>query len=208
MARKMAVLAFLALLWPFQTFAAAPRVYADLPEVKAIESYLKNLGTFKARFTQTANDGARVGGDFYLKRPGRMRFQYDPPMTDFIVADGIFVHYYDGSLQHSSNTLIGQSLADFFLRKDLTIPGEDLTIAGLRRAGGQLWLTLAQRRDPAAGSLTLVFAEKPMTLKKWVILDPQGAKTTVELSEIESGLPLDSELFKYYNPRRSQKGLN
>ena len=174
---------------------------------KSVETYLSAITTMKSRFIQTSQGGDQVAGTFYLKRPGRMRFQYDAPMTDFIVADGTFVYYYDGELKQQSSTLISQSLADFFLRKKLTLSG-DLRVDGIRRDGEYLIINMVQAKDPMAGSLSLLLTENPMQLKKWRVVDAQGLITEVELFEIQSGISLDGDLFHYYDPTRTAPKMN
>jgi outer membrane lipoprotein-sorting protein len=173
----------------------------SLPEVQAVEAYLNGLGTLKSRFIQTDNDGKQVGGTFMLKRPGRMRFEYDPPITDFIVADGLLIYYYDGQMKQQSSVPIGHSLANFFLRRELKLSG-DVEVSEVKRGGGLLQITLTQTKDPFAGSLTLGLSEKPLELKKWRIVDAQGLITEVELFDSESGIKLDGSKFHYYDPSR------
>ncbi|MBI4031808.1 MAG: outer membrane lipoprotein carrier protein LolA [Proteobacteria bacterium] len=170
------------------------------PSVRGAEEYLDALGTAKARFLQTASDGSQFIGTFYLDRPGKLRFEYDPPVKDFIVADGIFIYFYDSELKEQSNAPIGQTLADFLLRADLKLSG-DVTVADVKRDGGLLQITLTQTKDPGAGSLTLGFEEKPIKLKKWRVVDPQGAVTEVELFQMETDVKLDKKLFVYADPK-------
>lgn len=176
-------------------------------EVAAVEQYLNTLHTLKGNFVQTDGMGRAATGRFYLKRPGRLRFEYDPPLADFIVADGTFIYYYDGEMKQQSNAPIGQSLADFFLRKTIALSG-DLVASDVRRENGSIELTLAQAKDPAAGSLTLRLAEKPMELRGWRIVDAQGAVTDISLTGVESGIKLDSDLFRYYDPEKKKGKFN
>lgn len=178
-----------------------------LPETAAVEKYLNNIRTLKARFIQTSQDGSKIAGDFMLKRPGRLKFTYDAPVQDFIVADGIFIYYYDAALGEQSSAPISQSLADFFLRKNLALSG-DVKVMDVKRDGGLLQVTLAQTADPMAGTLTLGFIEAPLQLKKWRVVDSMGAVTEVELFETAEGIKLDSGLFHYYDPKRKRPGLN
>lgn len=191
----------LLLLCTLSAQAAAPS------DVERIESYLRGLSTLKSRFIQTSHDGSQVAGNFMMKRPGRMRFTYDAPIEDFIVADGIFVYYYDSQLQEQSSTPISQSLADFFLRKDLRLSG-DIQVSGLKKEGGILQITLAQASDPQAGSLILGFSQNPLQLKKWRVIDAQGLVTEVELFDIQTGIKLDNDLFHYYDPQRKKPAFN
>jgi len=182
-------------------------VLEDIAEVRAAETYLDGVRTLQARFIQTDNAGTQAAGDFWLKRPGRMRFEYDDPVTDFIVADGKFVYYYDGQMKQQSSTLIGRSLADFFLREKFTLSG-DVKVTDVRREGGLLQITVVQAEDPGSGSLTLGLTEKPLALKKWRILDSQGMITEVELFDVQTGQKIDSDRFHYYDPEQKVPGYN
>ena len=180
---------------------------ANQAQIKRIESYLNDIRTLKARFTQTGPDGKALSGVFYLSRPGKLRFEYDPPVTDFIVADGIFIYFYDGQMGEQSNMPISNSLADFFLRKKLDLSG-DIMVSEFKKRNGLFQLTLAQSVDPAAGSITLFLTPEPLALKKWTVVDAQGLKTTIELSETESGIRLKDHLFYYHDPDRKIPNFN
>lgn len=176
------------------------------PEVEQAESYFRSLKTVKARFVQTAPDGKQSRGTFYLNRPGKLRFEYDAPLKDFVVADGLFIYFYDGELGQQTNAPISQTLADFLLRKELRLSG-DLKVSKIMRSGGLLQMTLVQRAQPGAGSLTLGFKEEPFfELKKWRIRDSQGAITEIELFDLQAGPKLAPTLFVYKDPKG--KSLN
>jgi len=202
--RKIVIaLSFIALL----AIAGGVQAQSKPSDVQKVERYLNNTKTLKARFTQTAYDGSTATGTFYLKRPGRLRFEYDAPIQDFIVADGVFIYYYDAEMKQQSNTTIGNSLADFLLRKDISLDG-DITVTDVKREGGLLQLTLVTTEDPSAGSLTLGFEEGPLLLKKWRVTDGQGLTTDIELSQIETGLSLSRKLFYYLDPERNKPDYN
>lgn len=175
--------------------------------VTAVENYMRGLRTLKSRFIQTAPDGTRTAGDFLLKRPGRMRFDYAAPVTDFVVADGRFIYYYDGQMKETSNAPISQSLADFFLRSDLKLSG-DVKVTDIALAGELLTVSLVQAQDPAAGTLILGFEQNPLRLKKWRVLDSQGAITEIELVDAIEGIEIDNKVFDYYDPTRRDRGYN
>lgn len=196
-----------AFLLAFLSPAYAAAKEKPLPDVPAIEAYLNSLSTLKSRFVQTTDNGKQVTGTFMLKRPGRMRFEYDPPIEDFIVADGTLIYYYDGQMKQQSSVPISKSLADFFLRTDLKLSG-DITVSDLSRANGALQATLTQSKDQMAGTLTLLFSEDPLRLKKWRIVDAQGTTTEVELYEVSPGIALSNSLFHYYDPDHKKTLLN
>jgi outer membrane lipoprotein-sorting protein len=196
-------LIFLALLPPVSFAAESTEKQQSAPDqqqaVKDVEAYLGGITTLKARFVQTANDGKQQTGTFYLDRPGRMRIDYDSPSTDFIVADGILIYYYDGQMKQQSSAPISRSLANFFLRKNLTLSG-DISVSGVKRQNNTLEVTLTQSRNPLSGSLTLMLNASPLQLLAWRIVDAQGLVTEVRLTDIETGSPLDSAMFHYYDP--------
>ncbi len=195
----------LLLLLAFALFPAHAFAQADTrpPEVVRAEKYLQNLTTAKARFLQTSPDGKQLIGTFYLSRPGKLRFEYDG-VQDFVVADGFFIYFYDSQVKQQSNAPIGQTLADFLLRKNLHLKG-DLTVKEVARRGGLMLITLVQTTDPAAGSLTLAFQDNPFQLKKWRVVDGTGAITEVELFQLKTGVKVDNSLFAYRDPLHGKR---
>lgn len=177
--------------------AAQAATQAEL--VKKVEDYFRGLKTMKAGFIQTASDGAELTGQFYLSRPGRLRFDYDPPLEDFIVADGVFVYYYDGELKQQSNAPVGQTLGYYILRKNVSLTDE-LTVNGISEDGEFLEVSVTQTADPAAGALTMYFEKDPVALKKWSVVDAQGLVTKIELVDPVRDIRLKNSLFTYSDP--------
>lgn len=171
--------------------------------IKSAESYLSSLKTLQASFTQEDWQGGIMTGDFYLNRPGRLRFDYDPPegqnQGDFIVADGTFIFYYDAALKQQSNTLIGHTLADFILREDIAFE-DKLLVTDVSRRDNMLMITVVQKEDPAAGSLTLRFNRAPFQIIGWTVKDAQGLQTHIRLDDIQTDIKLDRALFFYHDP--------
>lgn len=191
--RTFFVAVFLGLLF-FPTFA-----FAKDARIVQAESWLRTLKTAQARFMQRAPDGSTLHGDFYISRPGRLRFQYDKPVTDFIVADGTFLFFYDGAQNQMSNAPIGTTLADFLLRKDPRLDG-DLIAKNVRERDGLISMTVTQAADPSAGQLTLNFTKDPFNLKSWTIIDAQGLTTDIVLTNLRLGVPVDPALFVFKDP--------
>jgi len=171
-------------------------------DVKKIEKYLQELSSARARFVQTTHDGTQLVGTFYLQRPGKLKFEYDSPIEDFVVADGIFIYFYDSELGEQTNAPIGQTLADFFLRKDLQL-GDDITVESIKKGGGFLQAKLIQTADPDAGSITLGFKQEPFELNKWRVVDGQGLITEIELFYLKEGVKHAKNLFVYKDPKPS-----
>lgn len=177
----------------------------ERPEAIAkAEQYLNSLEDAQARFVQTTHDGTQLVGTFYLSRPGKLRFEYDPPIEDFVVADGLFIYFYDAQLGEQTNAPIGNTLADFFLRKEMHL-SDDITVKDIVRGGGLLQIELTQTADPEAGTLTLGFEENPYTLKKWRVVDAQGLITEVELFYLKTDIKHPYSLFVYADPKGRKK---
>lgn len=201
------ILAFILLLASAAPSFAAEVLQDPQQAVQAAEDYLANISTMRARFVQTANDGRQQTGTFYLSRPGRMRIDYDPPNKDFIVADGSLIYYYDSKMKQQSSSPISRSLADFFLRRNLSLSG-DISVSDIKQENNTLQMTVVQTRDPLAGSITLLFSVKPMLLLAWRVVDAQGLVTEIRLTETQEGIPLDKSLFRYYDPVRRAPTYN
>lgn len=168
--------------------------------VKKLESSLNAVTTLQARFSQTNMDGTVENGTFYLWRPGRLCFEYDAPKMDYIVADGLLVHYWDHGVKNYSNAPIGSTLADFLLQKKIRFSG-DLTVTNLRRPQkNMLVLTLQQKDNPEAGDVRLLFEENTLALKRWRVTDGTGSITEVTLTDVEKGIKLNPTLFRFRPP--------
>ena len=173
--------------------ATAQEADQGAADLARAEAWIESVETLSARFVQLAPDGTLTEGDFYLRRPGRLRFDFDPPTPLLIVADGFRVSLYDEELDQSQSWLIHATPLAPLLREDLDLAGDFLSIAVRDR--GLLRLTLISRDEPDGGSLTLVFQESPFQLTQWVVLDAAGLTTMIGLSDVVLGAPLDPRLF-------------
>ena len=81
-----------------------------------------------------------------------------------------------------------------------TAPG-DVTVSGIVRMPGEIQVTLYRTRSPQEGQLTLIFADNPLTLRQWVVTDPQRQQTRVTLYNVRLGGSFDSKLFEFVDPR-------
>lgn len=168
--------------------------------VKQVEDYLNSVKTLKSDFMQINDDGSIAQGVFYLSRPGRMRLNYTTPNKNFVVADGLFVYYWDDQLKQQTNAPIGTTLADIILRDHLKLSG-DVTVTKVEHADGVIRVTVVETKDPAKGSITLIFEDHPLALRKWRVVDGQGSVTEVSLENVQTDDKLDSNLFYYFPPK-------
>src|SRR3954464_4656371 len=166
--------------------ALEPRSPQDQVDIARIESYLNGLKTLKAHFFQVAGDGGVSQGTAWLDRPGKMRFQYDPPAPFLLIAGHGVLTFNDSSLQQTSNIPLSRTPLGILLAENVTLNGS-VTVTNIQRLPGQVQLTLVRTDSPGDGSLTLIFADNPMALRQWVVVDAQRRETHVTLSDIRLG---------------------
>ena len=172
----------------------------DRADLARIETYLDSLRTLKAHFLQVAPNGAISQGTVWLDRPGRMRFQYDPPSPLLLVAGHGLVVFHDKSLNQTSNIPLGQTPLGILLADHVRLQG-DVTVTAMQRLPGQIQVSLIRTASPGDGTLTLVFADNPLTLRQWTVLDAQRQETRVTLYNVEIGGQFDPKLFEFIDPR-------
>lgn len=175
-------------------------------DIQKAENYLRNLDTVKAEFIQKAYNGARLSGTFYLDRPGKLRFEYNE-VDDFIVADGVFIYFYDSELKEQTNAPIGHTLADFLLRDDLKLR-DDVTVQNISNENGFKTITITETGDPGAGSVKLFFSEEPYALRMWQVTDAAGLTTEIMLRDMQQDVVLPSRLFAYFKPEQDKPTYN
>lgn len=173
------------------------------PETVRINDYLNQIQTLHARFEQVAPDGSISQGDFFLSRPGRMRFQYDAAPL-LIVADGDGVVVYDKKLRTYDRYPISSTPIDVLLDPKIDI-SRDLWVTEVKSEGGLLRVTVRNRKSPQQGQITLIFTETPFELRQWVVLDAQGMVTQVTLSDIQKNVPLNPAMFELQPPAPSPR---
>lgn len=185
---------------PSATFFTPEQLAPHQATIERVEKYLSGLTTVAADFTQVAPDGAIATGKFYLKRPGKMRWQYDPPVPVLMVADGRSLVYYDAELQQVSYFPLGSTLASFLAQEIISFTGK-IGIQGIEEKDGALRITLAQREKPEEGRLMLEFSDKPLLIRNMVVTDATRQTTTVSLNHARFGVALDKALFVFHDPR-------
>lgn len=173
------------------------------PDVAAVERYFNSLRTLQARFVQSNPGGTVVQGTLSIRRPGRMRFEYDPPSQLKIVADGSQVTMWDIANRDFGQWPIGWTAASFLVKEPMVLQGGDLAVEKVERADGMLQLTLSQARKPQEGKVIVRLGENPMVLRGWTIIDNRGQRVDVSLNGLQTGVQLADSLFKFDGPDAS-----
>lgn len=198
------LLSFAALLaaGPANAQGQTPGQAAGQPGAVEAEKYINSIRTLKARFVQSNPNGSVVQGTLYVRRPGRMRFEYDPPSQLKIVADGSQVTMWDIANKDFGQWPIGWTAASFLVKESLSLTG-DLQVEKSERSDGMLHLTLSQAKKPQEGKVVVRLAENPMVLRGWTIIDNRGNHVSVSLQDVQAGMQLADSLFKFDGPDAS-----
>ena len=176
----------------------------DRNDLKRISTYLDSIHTMRARFQQVAAGGGLASGKIFLRRPGLMRVEYAPPMPVLLVADGLWVNYYDSDLDQLTQIPISQTPVWFLLQETIDF-SPAITVTRIERSPGAMRLSLYQTEHPDAGSASLTFADDPLQLKQWTITDSQGTQVEIALQDAVFGGALANDLFA---TPRTKKQIN
>ena len=174
-------------------------------DIARVQTYLNGLKTLKAHFFQVAGDGGVSQGTAWLDRPGRLRFQYLPPSPFLLIASHGVLTFNDSSLQQTSNIPLSRTPLGILLADSVVLSGA-VTVTALQRLPGQLQLTLVRTDSPGDGTLTLVFADNPLVLRQWIVVDAQRRETHVTLSDVQLGGSFDPALFEQLSPPAARNG--
>ncbi len=169
-----------------------------------MQSHLKGTSSLTGGFTQTDRNGKVLTGTITLKRPGKVRFQYEKGVPMLIVGDGRALYFVDYQVRQVQRWPIGNSPLGVLLD-----PGKDLsTIAKIVPSGDPRVLTaeVHDPKHPEYGRITLVFARNPampggLLLQGWVALDSQNNRTTIRLSGQRYNVAVADQTFRWSDPR-------
>ena len=175
-------------------FASGGRAEGILP-LAAISDYFNEMTTAQGTFTQFNDDGSMSTGTVYLYRPGRMRFEYDPPETTLVIAANKSVVILDPkSNQPPESYPLKRTPLSIILTKTVDLEGANMVVN--HQFDGTMTIVTAQDPEkPEYGSIDLMFTDDPVELRQWVVYDGNGGQTTVVLNELETGGRLSSLLF-------------
>jgi outer membrane lipoprotein-sorting protein len=164
--------------------------------VERANAYFTGLTTLVSDFTQVGGDGRRIGGTLYLQRPGKVRFDYDPPSNLEVIADGRSVAVRDRKLATQDLYSISQTPLKFLLREQVNL-GQDIKITGISSEPNAVRINLEDTSTLGGTSrITLFFDSDVQNLNQWRIVDAQGFQTVVVLNKAQKGRPIDQDLFR------------
>ncbi len=176
------------------TLAAAP-AFAEMLSLTQISGYLNGLTTAQAEFTQINNDGTISTGTIYIRRPGRARFEYNPPEDALVIAGGSQVAIFDGKSNTGPTQYpLKRTPLNLILARDVDLNTANMVVG--QDYDGTATSVIAQDPEhPEYGTIKLIFTEQPTELRQWIITDDAGDQTTVILGEMTKGGTFPNNLF-------------
>lgn len=169
--------------------------FAQQSVIDGINDYLTNLQSATARFTQRSSDGSVATGTFYLQKPGKMRFEYDPPSPALIVADGQALAVFDRKSNRGPQRYSLSSTPLSLLTRQNVNVTQSKFVRMIETKGGQIHVTMFDPQAPGNGTMRMIFDQNPIELAEWVIVDGSGVESVVKLGPLSKNIQLDSRLF-------------
>lgn len=175
----------------FATFDANQKAQAA-----KVSNYLSSLQQLSGNFVQVGPDGSKTKGDFYIMKPGKVRFEYDPPTPIAIIADGSSLAVRDRKLATQDIYPLSQTPLRFLLSDRIDLL-KDTNVVSVTADDMFISVTIEEKQALIGTSrLMLMVGTKDGQLKQWTVTDPQGYDTTVAVYNLDSSKKVDPGLFK------------
>lgn len=183
-------------------------VWADKISLNALSSYLNGLRNVEAKFTQINADGSLSTGVLYIKRPGRIRFEYDPPNNALVLASQGQLAIFDPNGNNGPESYpLSKTPLSLILADNINLSRERM-VRGHQFDGTSTTLTVQDPEHPERGLLVLVFTGPSPQLRQWVIEGQNGEQTVIVLNDVAMNMFLNDNLFNVFlnqEQRRTNK---
>jgi outer membrane lipoprotein-sorting protein len=166
----------------------------DKADLDRVSAYLNSIRSLRGDFTQLGPNGELDQGRFYLEKPGRLRFEYQPPSPILIVSDGRTVSVANSKLKTLDRYPLSSTPLDLILSDEIDLR-HNSAIVGVQREPGSLVVLARTSRSRRKPNIGLTFSDPGLELRQWTVIDDQGQSTTIVLGHLESGVSLNDTLF-------------
>ncbi len=176
----------------------------EIAAVNRVSAYFNKLKTIVGNFVQVGPGSHFSEGRFYLSKPGRLRFEYDPPTPLLVVADGTWLIVNNKKLKTADHYPLSATPLRLLLSDKIDLL-EEAKIIQVYQDRTLLTITLEDKNALVSGQLTLVFGREEMELKQWIIVDGQGNQITVSLRDVDFETKPDPALFVVKLPQKIEQ---
>jgi outer membrane lipoprotein-sorting protein len=160
-----------------------------------ISLYLSSIQTLEGKFVQIAPDGSRTDGTFYIQKPGKVRFEYNPPSPIDVIADGSSVAVRNRDLATQDLWPLSQTPLRYLLADHIDLQ-HDTDVVSVSSDDKYVTVIIKEKQVMVGTSrLLMMFDAKDLTLRQWIVTDPQGLDTTVSVYDLDPAAKPDPNLF-------------
>jgi outer membrane lipoprotein-sorting protein len=172
----------------------SPPAFADA--VQKAESWFANVTTMRADFTQIASDGSAAEGRLVIRRPSRMKITYNstPPLA--LITTPVWLHVDQPDDRQLTSYPISETPLALILSDPVSLRPAGYETIVTERTGGITQIAINKDNGEGAGRLTLEFTNSPFVLRRWIVEDVAGVKTSVTLQNLAFGVPVANEEFR------------
>lgn len=182
----------------------ASPVAAEKIRLNEISSYFNAMTTAEAQFSQITDTGETSTGRLFIRRPGRIRFEYDPPEATLVVVGGGQVAVFDPkSRDEPLRFPLRHSPLNLVLEQEVDLAQRDMVVAHFE-VESQTAVTLQDPENPDYGFIQLIFNDNPVQLHQWVVQDNSGGQTHIILDSLTEGGKLSNMLFNIQHEMRKR----
>ncbi|MBI1180385.1 MAG: hypothetical protein GC201_07485 [Alphaproteobacteria bacterium] len=174
-------------------------------DVAAVQAYLKSIKSLRADFTQIAPNHQVSTGTLSLEKPGKLRFDYDPPSPILVVSDGTVITLVDYDLRQVTRWPINDTPLRALVRTNFAF-GQDVDVLAVKRNEQWINVAIADPKKHDEGSMRLTFSRHPLKLTEWEVIDERGAATIVSLNNLKTNVKLGDSLWDFKDPRPQRHG--
>lgn len=164
-------------------------------------AYIQSLGSAKGRFVQTDARGTQTQGVFYMQRPGKARFAYDPPAGLLVVSNGNNVNIFDSRLKTYESYPLSKTPLNLLLAREVRLD-RGVVITDVRPLADGFTIVAQDAKRQALGRISMDFSNSPVGLMGWTVTDIKGGQIRVRLVDFAETSNLDPKLFVLTDPRR------
>jgi outer membrane lipoprotein-sorting protein len=180
-------------------------VTAEMQEAaERINTYFNSFETMKGDFVQTSPRGRTSRGVMHLAKPGKLRFEYEPPNPLLIAADGKWLTIKNKDKEKGDQVPLSSTPLRLIVSPKLNLL-QEAAVLNYELADGITTFVLADKKGKMAGQIILVFDESAQELRQWIIVDGKGQKTTVELANLEKNVKINPKLFQVTINRKDRE---
>ena len=183
----------------FEGHAAKLQGIQITPEVQAavekLNAYFNSFQTLQGELTQISPRGRAAKGVFYLAKPGKLRFEVEPPMPYIMASDGKWLTLTNKQMSKGDQFPLSKTPMRLLVSDKLDLL-QEAVVLNFEQDAGTTTIALADKKGSMPGQIVLVFDDALSELQQWVIIDGKGQKTTVQLANLEKNVKINPKLFK------------